>query len=94
MAINPIDPSLSLENMKEVKKKVNNSSDGASPEEELSAGSVSDKVELSPEAKRLHDAQIQGKLAEIRGKIESGFYNSDEVLNAVAGSLVKVIVTK
>ncbi len=94
MAINPIDPGLSLENMKEVKKKVNNSLDGTSPGEEISAGSVSDKVELSPEAKRLHDAQIQGKLAEIRGRIDSGFYNSDEVLNAVAGSLVKVILTK
>ncbi len=94
MAISPIDPGLSLENLKEVKKKVNASTDKTSPGEENSAGSVSDKVELSPEAKRLHDAQIQSKLTEIRGKIDSGFYNSDEVLNAVAGSLVKVIRAK
>ncbi len=84
MAINPIDPSFNLENTKEIRKKVN-------PPEERPAQSVSDKVELSPEAKKLHESQIQNKLSEIRGKIESGFYGSDEVLNSVAGALVKVI---
>ncbi len=91
MAISPIDQSLSLESMKEVKNKVNSSSDKTSLGEESSLGSVSDKVELSPEAKKLHDAQMQSKLTEIRGKIDSGFYDSEEVLNAVAGSLVKVL---
>lgn len=91
MAINPIDQSLSLENMKEVKKNLN-SSEKTSPAENSPAGNVSsDKVELSPEAKKLHDAQMQSKLTEIRGKIDSGYYNSNEVLSAVAGSLVKVI---
>ncbi len=94
MAISSIDQCLGLENLKEVKKKVNASTDKTSPEEENSAGSVSDKVVFSPEAKRVHDAQIQSKLAEIRGRIDSGFYNSDEILNAVAGSLVKVIRAK
>jgi anti-sigma28 factor (negative regulator of flagellin synthesis) len=94
MPINPVNPSLNLESLKEVKKKVNSSTDNTSLGEENSAGSVSDKVELSPEAKKLHDAQIQSKLTEIRGKIDNGFYNSDEVLNAVAGSLVKVILAK
>ncbi len=79
--------------MKEAKKKLN-SSEKTSSGENSSAGSVNDKVDLSPEAKRLHDAQVQSKLTEIRGKIDSGFYNSDEVLNAVAGSLVKVIRAK
>lgn len=90
MAISPIDQSLSLENTKEVKKKLN-SFEKTSAGEDSSSGSVSDKVELSPEAMRLHDAQMQSKLTEIRGKIESGFYDSNDVLNAVAGSLVKVI---
>jgi hypothetical protein len=84
MAISPIDSITSFENTKEIKKKVDIS-------EKQSAQSVTDKVDLSPEAKRLHDVQIQSKLSEIRGKIDNGFYNSDEVLNSVAGSIIKVI---
>jgi hypothetical protein len=84
MAISPIDSITSYENTKEVKKKVDIS-------EKQSAQNVSDKVDLSPEAKRLHDVQVQGKLSEIRGKIDSGFYNSEDVLNSVAGSIIKVI---
>jgi len=84
MAINPIDSITSYENAKEVKKKVDIS-------EKQSAQDVSDKVDLSPEAKKLHDVQVQNKFSEIRSKIESGFYNSDEVLNSVAGSIIKVI---
>ncbi|MCL5035269.1 MAG: hypothetical protein M1395_09240 [Bacteroidetes bacterium] len=87
MAINPIDPMPNLGNAKEVKKKVNSS-------EENTAQNVSDKVELSPEAKKLHEVQMQNRLSDIRGKVESGFYNSDEVLNSVANSLVKVIQSK
>jgi len=84
MAISPIDSITSYENTKELRKKVNTS-------EKQSAQNVSDKVDLSPEAKRLHDVQIQSKLSEVRGKVESGFYNSDEVLNSVASSIIKVI---
>ena len=84
MAISPVDSITSFENTKEIKKKVDIS-------EKQSAQSVTDKVDLSPEAKRLHDVQIQSKLSEIRGKIDNGFYNSDEVLNSVAGSIIKVI---
>ena len=73
MAISPIDSITSYENSKEVKKKVDVS-------EKQSAQNVSDKVDLSTEAKRLHDVQIQSKLSEIRNKIDTGFYNSDEVL--------------
>lgn len=87
MAINPIDPSYTIENSSEVNKKVN------APEEKTSPD-MTDKVDLSPEAKKLHDAQTQSKLSEIRGKILSGFYNSDEVMNSVASSLLKVIKQK
>jgi len=84
MAINPINSTTSLDNIKGPTKKVDSTSENP-PQ------NASDKVELSPEAKRLHDVQIQNKLSDVRGKIESGFYNSDDVLNSVAGSLVKVI---
>ncbi|MCL4538663.1 MAG: hypothetical protein M1469_09490 [Bacteroidetes bacterium] len=87
MAISPIDPMPSLGNTKEVKKKVDSS-------EENTSQNVSDKVELSSEAKKLHEVQMQNRLSDIRGKVESGFYNSDEVLNSVANSLVKVIQSK
>jgi len=84
MAISPIDPTTILATTNELKKKVNSS-------EKQAAQTASDKVDLSPEARKLHEAQIQSKLTEIRGKVDSGFYNSDEVLNSVASSLVKII---
>lgn len=84
MAISPIDPTTTFETAQEVKKKVNAS-------ETQSAQNTSDKIELLPEAKKLHETQLQNKLSEINGKIESGYYGSDEVLNSVASSLVKVI---
>ncbi|MGO9481126.1 MAG: hypothetical protein ACLP05_05030 [Candidatus Kryptoniota bacterium] len=84
MAISPIDPTTTSETTKEIKKKVNAS-------ETQSVQNTSDKVELSPEAKKLHEAQLQNKLSEISGKIESGYYSSDEVLNSVASTLVKVL---
>ncbi len=87
MAISPINPMPDLGSAKEVNKKVNSS-------EENTSSNSSDKVELSPEAKKLHEAQMQSRISEIRGKIQSGFYNSDEVLNSVASSLVKVIQSK
>ncbi len=87
MAITPIDPSYGIDNSPEVTKKMNASEDKISQ-------SPTDKVDLSPEAKKLHDAQNQTKFSEIRGKIQSGFYNSDEVMNSVAGMLVKVVRQK
>jgi anti-sigma28 factor (negative regulator of flagellin synthesis) len=84
MAISPVDSITSYENAKEAKKKVDTS-------ERQSAQNVNDKVDLSPEAKKLHDVQVQNKFSEIHSKIASGFYNSDEVLSSVAGSIIKVI---
>ena len=84
MAINPVDSITTYENTKEVKKKVD-------LVEKQPAQNLSDKVDLSAEAKRLHESQVQNKFSEIRGKIDSGFYNSDEVLNSVASSIIKVI---
>ena len=90
MAINPIDQSLSPVNVKEAKNKLN-ATEKTSQVEGSSTGNVSEKVQLSPEAVKLHDAQMQSKLTDVRGKINSGFYNSEDVLNSVASSLVKVI---
>lgn len=84
MAIRPIDSITSYESTKEPKKKMDIS-------EKQSAQNVGDKMDLSYEAKMPHDVQIQNKLSEIRNKIEGGFYNSDDVLNSVAGSIIKVM---
>ena len=90
MAINPIDQSTSLQLAKEIKKKMS-PSDGIRADDTPSVQNTSDKVDLSPEAKKLHEAQVQSKLSDIRGKIDSGFYNSDDVLGSVATSIIKVI---
>ncbi len=84
MAINPIDAGYGIQNPKDVNKKMNAS-------EEKYSQDVTDKINLSPEAMKLHETQTQNKLTEIRGKIQSGFYNSDDVLSSVANALVKVI---
>jgi len=91
MAISPIDPTTAFEVTKEIKKKANTSSESVQPSDTQPVQNTPDKVELSPEAKKLHETQTQNKLSEILGKIDSGFYNSDEVINSVASSLVKVI---
>jgi len=87
MAISPIDPTTKFTATKEIEKKM----DASQGSDMQTVQNTSDKVELSPEAKKLHEAQTQSKLSEILGKIENGFYNSDEVISSVASSLVKVI---
>ena len=51
-----------------------------------------DTIEISTEARDLAKADLdQQKIEEIRSKIKSGFYKSDEVLNKVADKiLVKI----
>ena len=51
-----------------------------------------DKLEISEKAKLLNDGKVANKdLEAIRAKIESGFYNSDEVLSKVADAILKEI---
>ena len=91
MAISPVDPTTAFQVTNEIKKKSNASSEDPQITDMQSTQNAADKVQLSPEAKKLHETQTQNKLSEILGKIDSGFYNSDEVISSVASSLVKVI---
>lgn len=56
---------------------------------------IQDKLEISPEARSMQQASSEGKnLEEIKNKISSKFYNSDEVVNTVANKILKEISTK
>ena len=50
-----------------------------------------DKLELSDAAKKLKAQGIDPKvIADVKMKVESGYYNSDEVINKVADEIIKV----
>ncbi len=53
--------------------------------------SKKDKIEISEQAKALHNTSEIKNLSEIQKKIESGFYNSEEVLSKVADAILKEI---
>ena len=49
-----------------------------------------DKLELSDAAKKLKAEGVEAsKLAEVKSRIESGYYNSDEVIEKVADEILK-----
>ncbi|NLT51305.1 MAG: flagellar biosynthesis anti-sigma factor FlgM [Ignavibacteria bacterium] len=51
-----------------------------------------DKLEISQEAKALQSQKAEAKnLENIRQKVESGFYNKPEIIEKVAGSILKEI---
>lgn len=50
-----------------------------------------DKIEISEQAKALQGASDSKNLADIKKKIESGFYNRDEVISKVADAILKEI---
>ena len=51
-----------------------------------------DKLEISEKAKLLNEGKVSVKdLDAIKAKIESGFYNSDEILGKVADAILKEI---
>lgn len=50
-----------------------------------------DKIEISQQAKALHSTSESKDLIEIQKKIDSGFYNSKEVLSKVADAILKEI---
>lgn len=53
--------------------------------------SKKDKIEISEQAKALHSTSETKNLSEIQKKIDSGFYNSEEVLSKVADAILKEI---
>jgi negative regulator of flagellin synthesis FlgM len=77
MKINPVNNNLYY---------TNNYNKVKNAEEKLPA----DKIEISQEAKILQKESLKN-LEQIRQKINSGFYNSDEVLNKVADEIMKEI---
>jgi len=50
-----------------------------------------DKIEISKQAIAMQSTNETKNLAEIQKKIDSGFYNSDQVLSKVADSILKEI---
>ena len=50
-----------------------------------------DKIEISEQAKALQNTSETKNLADIKKKIESGFYNSDAVISKVADAILKEI---
>ncbi len=48
-----------------------------------------DKIEISGEARELYEAKRMEKIEEIKRKIESGFYDSDSVIDEVAEKIYK-----
>ena len=50
-----------------------------------------DKIEISKQAIAMQSTNETKNLAEIQKKIDSGFYNSEEVLSKVADSILKEI---
>ncbi len=48
-----------------------------------------DKIEISGEARELYEIKRAERVEEIRKKIESGFYDSDDVINKVAEKIYK-----
>ncbi len=61
--------------------------------ENLSSASAKfDKVEISEQAKLMNEEKVSAKnLEEIKAKIDSGYYNSDEILTKVADGILKDI---
>ncbi|MBI9073616.1 MAG: flagellar biosynthesis anti-sigma factor FlgM [Melioribacteraceae bacterium] len=55
----------------------------------------SDKLELSSAAKELQSKNVDStKVAEIKDKVNQGYYNSDEVINKVADTILKEVAGK
>lgn len=54
-----------------------------------------DKLELSSAAKELQSKNVDSaKVAEAKDKVNQGFYNSGEVINKVADSILKEVAGK
>ncbi|MGC8594444.1 MAG: hypothetical protein ACP5US_00050 [Candidatus Kryptoniota bacterium] len=88
MAINGIDPRLSIGNTPEIKKKVENPEN---TEQSEGSSAVKDKLQLSAEAIKSHEQMVENRLSQIRQKVDNGFYSNEDVLDSVAAALVKAI---
>lgn len=60
------------------------------PKEQESTARATDRIEISPEAKMLQSNNVSGKdLEQIKERINTNFYHSDEVLAKVAQAIIK-----
>jgi anti-sigma28 factor (negative regulator of flagellin synthesis) len=67
-------------------------SDSKKVNAKLTASKPVDKLEISEKGKLLNEGKVSVKdLDSIKAKIESGFYNSDEILGKVADAILKEI---
>jgi negative regulator of flagellin synthesis FlgM len=63
------------------------------PKAEAIPSSPKDRIEISSEARDLAKLELSPeRIEEIRSKLESGFYNTDEVLQKVSEKLSKEII--
>ncbi len=66
--------------------------EGKKSKESANESKIEDKVEISEQAKVMNKENLQSKkLAVIRDRIDSNFYNSDEVTKKVAQEIFKDI---
>lgn len=82
MRINGVSPNIPITNREPVQSN--------QPKNDVNKVSK-DKIEISQEAKVLNESGLNPKLTEIKQKIESGFYNSEEVVSKVADKIYKEI---
>ncbi len=51
---------------------------------------AADRIEISQEAKMLNSQNVQSKdLEQIKSRIKSNYYNSEEALEKIAGAIIK-----
>ncbi|GEM_PF-663927 len=69
-----------------------NNKKSVSKEVTKKSNKINDKLELSSAAKKLKGTEMdKAKLSEVKEKINSGFYNSEAVLNKVVDKIYKEI---
>ena len=78
---------LFIKDYEQIKSKKGNQT---SKEPEPTAARTSDRIEISPEAKMLNSQNVQSKdFEQIKDRIKSNYYSSEEVLEKVAGAIIK-----
>ncbi len=85
-------------NIKPVSDKVyigNDVSENVKGKKEIKRNKIQDKLELSDEAKNIQKKQVPVKnLDLIKNRINSKYYESDEVINKIADKMLKDIQPK
>ncbi len=76
--------------LKELDKTKIKNTQGNSKDSDDTVSRPSDRIEISPEAKMLKSQNIQPRdLEQIKEKVKSNYYNSEEVLSKIASAIQK-----